>query len=192
MRKMPWALCLWPGLPQLSRHGSWPALAVAVAAALLLNTALLATFVWTDLVGSQVRIMYWLALGAAWIVAAGVSRRSDGTPEAKGRLAEEVFAKALDFYLQGNWLEAERTLNRLLKQNPRDLEARLMLATLLRHTRRLDEATAQLNILVRLEGVGRWELEIAREGQLLSEAREEAAQAEGPNEEQALEQQGAL
>ena len=155
------------------RHGSWPVLAVAVAAAALLNVTLLATFVWTDLVGPQVRIMYWLSLGVAWSVAAVKSCWwNRGTPDRKGRaVGGEPFAKALDFYLQGNWLEAERILDRLIRDDPRDLEARLMLATLLRHTRRIEEATAQLNTLVRLEGARKWEMEISREGELLSEAR---------------------
>jgi cytochrome c-type biogenesis protein CcmH/NrfG len=73
--------------------------------------------------------------------------------------------------LKGNWFEAERELNKLLRRDNRDLEARLMLATLLRHTKRFDEATRQLNVLVRLEGAKRWELEIRREGELITEAR---------------------
>ena len=90
MRKMPWALCLWPGLPQLARHGSWPALAVAVAAASLLNVVLLATFVWTDLVSPQVRIMYWLSLGVAW----SARRRSRCGGTAARKIAKAVPAAA--------------------------------------------------------------------------------------------------
>ena len=52
-----------------------------------------------------------------------------------------------------------------------------MLATLLRHTRRFEEATEHLNTLVRLEGARKWEMEISREGELLSEARQERVEA---------------
>ena len=46
-----------------------------------------------------------------------------------------------------------------------------MLATLLRHTGRLDEATRQLDTLARLEGAGKWELEIRQERELLKKAK---------------------
>ena len=63
-------------------------------------------------------------------------------------------------------------MNALLRRDEHDIEARLLMATLLRHTKRFDEATNQLNILVGLDGAHRWALEIHREGELLMEARE--------------------
>jgi thioredoxin-like negative regulator of GroEL len=80
--------------------------------------------------------------------------------------------------LKGNWFEAERGLYRLLRENDHDLEARLLLATLFRHTKRFEEATRQLNQLARLDGAQRWALEIQREGQLLAEARRDTITAE--------------
>jgi hypothetical protein len=50
-----------------------------------------------------------------------------------------------------------------------------MLATLLRHTSRFDEATKQLNRLQRLEGCEKWALEIGREREWLRAARSETA-----------------
>jgi hypothetical protein len=47
----------------------------------------------------------------------------------------------------------------------------------LRHTRRFDEATEQLDLLTRLEGAEKWQWEIHRERELLSEARTEAESA---------------
>ena len=49
MRKIPWAVYLWPGLPQLAGRGSWAALVVAFGAAALLSVVLLGTFAWTEL-----------------------------------------------------------------------------------------------------------------------------------------------
>ncbi len=49
-----------------------------------------------------------------------------------------------------------------------------MLATLLRRTGRLDEATRELNFLARLGGAGPWAWETRREGELLSQARRPA------------------
>jgi hypothetical protein len=182
MRKMSWTMYLWPGLPQLSGRGSWSALVVAVGAAALLNVALLATFVWTELLTPELRILYWLFLAAAWGFSAGLSgwlRRREQSRTQAG-VKGDIFGEALDHYLRGNWFEAERALSRLLRRNRRDVEARLMLATLLRHTRRWDEAARQLDVLVRLEDAGKWELEIRREAELLAAARSGAVrEAEG-------------
>ncbi|MCR4413284.1 MAG: tetratricopeptide repeat protein [Thermoguttaceae bacterium] len=79
--------------------------------------------------------------------------------------------------MKGNWFEAECLLSRILKRNPRDLEARLMLATLLRHTGRRDEAARQLDRLERFEGSGKWVLEISRERQQLQAAKSDEEDA---------------
>ena len=90
---------------------------------------------------------------------------------APGKAGGRLFEEALEDYLKGNWFEAERKLNLLMRRDEHDLEARLLMATLLRHTKRFDDATHQLNLLVRLDGAQRWALEIHREGELLMEAR---------------------
>ena len=71
MRRMPWPVYLWPGLPQLARDGNWAALAFAVAAAALLNAVLLGTWFWTDMFAPALRIICWVFLGVAWSVSAG-------------------------------------------------------------------------------------------------------------------------
>lgn len=173
MRRMPWPAYLWPGLPQLARDGNWAALAFAVAAAGLLNAVLLGTCFWTDAFAPALRIISWVFLGVAWSISVGygawIDRRQAAPPK---KNAGKIFAEALEDYLKGNWFEAERKLNLLMRRDEHDLEARLLMATLLRHTKRFDDATHQLNLLVRLDGAHRWALEIHREGELLMEARE--------------------
>ena len=95
----------------------------------------------------------------------------------------KTFEEALAEYLKGNWFEAERKLNFLLGRDEHDIEARLLMATLLRHTKRFDEATHQLNILVGLDGAHRWAAEIHREGELLLEARKLALLSESSEQE---------
>ena len=56
-----------------------------------------------------------------------------------------------------------------MRRDEHDLEARLLMATLLRHTKRFDDATRQLIFLVRLDGAHRWALEIHREESCLIE-----------------------
>lgn len=184
MRRMPWVIYLWPGLPQLSLRGSWYALAVAVGAAALLNLALLGSFVWSELIASDLRRALWVALGVSWVAAAILSvvwGRRQGPGEQRDS-AKDIFREAIEHYLKGNWFQAQRVLVGILRNNNRDLDARLMLATLFRHTGRLDEAAAQLDLLTRLEGAGKWELEIQRERELLAEARTDtrAEERSGP------------
>lgn len=172
MRRMPWPAYLWPGLPQLARDGNWAALAVAVAAAVLLNAVLLGTCAWTEFIDPAPRIICWVVVLVAWTGAIGLWSWND-RQRAAGRARNDgnPFEEALAEYLKGNWFEAEHKLNGLLRRDDHDIEARLLMATLLRHTSRFDEATRQLNVLAGLDGAHRWALEIHREGELLTDAR---------------------
>jgi hypothetical protein len=182
MRRMPWTVYLWPGLPQLVGRGSWSALVLALGAAALLNTAILGTFAWNELLTPSVRILCWMVLAAVWIGSAVLSGWLGRLQAARENPdpGQDLFSEATDSYLQGNWFETERVLTRLLRRTPRDLEARLMLATMFRHTKRWEEASRQLNVLLRLEGSRKWELEIRRERELLMEGRLRA-EAEEPS-----------
>jgi hypothetical protein len=174
MRRMPWPAYFWPGLPQVARDGNWAALAVAIAAAILLNTLLLTTCVWSDVIAPAPRIIGWSLAGALWIAAIGYWSRNDRRRAALASTETNNFEEAQTEYLKGNWFEAERKVSALLRRDEHDLEARLLLATLLRHTKRFDEAIHQLNLLAGLDGAHRWALEIHREGELLVEGRKQS------------------
>jgi hypothetical protein len=179
VRRMPWITCVWPGLPQLWVYGSWCGLALAVAVAVVADALLLVSFGWSELVGQSLRNSLWVAFGVCWLVAAGWSVRQCRRRAASGEPAPtgDAFAEALEHYLRGDYYQTEHVLEGLLRRNPRDLDARLLLATLLRHTGRLDEATRQLDTLARFEGAEKWELEIGNERQLLTEMKRQAAAA---------------
>ena len=172
MRRTPWTTYLWPGLPQLWSYGSWSGLALALGAAGMFDVLLLASFGWSELIDPNWRISLWAAFGVVWAAAVGWSIRQCGRQAAVwGPMPEnDPFAAALDHYLKGDYYQTEQILERLLRRNVRDLEARLMLATLLRRTGRRDEAARQLDLLGRLEGAGKWELEIEDERERLAEA----------------------
>jgi hypothetical protein len=179
MRRMRSIMCLWPGLPQLWTYGSWSGLAVAIGAAIVLDVLLLVSFGWSELIGPSVRSTLWAALGVVWVVADAWSARqcrrraNAGDTDTK----EEPFAEALDHYLKGDYYQAERVLEGLLRRNVRDVDARLMLATLLRHTGRLDEAKQQLDALAKFEGADKWHWEMRRERELLAEVKRRKAVA---------------
>jgi len=80
----------------------------------------------------------------------------------------DLFPLAQSEYLQGNWFETESLITRLLERNPGDVEARLLQVALLRQTGHAAEGLEQLRHLRTLTGSGRWQLELAREQELLS------------------------
>jgi tetratricopeptide (TPR) repeat protein len=171
-QKKPWAIYVWPGLPHIWMRGSWSALGVAVIAAALVCAAMVGSFGWTELITPAVRNALWASLAVVWCMAAIVSAvklRRDPAKHEPGD-GENPFARAVDLYLKGDYYQAERLLKKLLGKNIRDLDARLLLATLLRHTGRFDEASRQLDQLVCFDGAEKWELEIQAERELLAEA----------------------
>jgi hypothetical protein len=186
MRRAPWALYLWPGLPQLCLYGSWAGLLVAIACAAILDLLLLGTFGWCELIGESFRTAVWATGGASWLIAVGLSAiwcRRYG--RINGRSGNDLFGEAVNHYLRGDYFQAEILLERLLRADVRDLEARLMLATLMRHTGRFAEATQQLDTLVRFEGAAHWQMEVEQERDLLAEAKSAgAAESTEPAEDQ--------
>jgi hypothetical protein len=90
-----------------------------------------------------------------------------GTDEPEKQESEEqsnrLYHAAQQQYLAGDWLRCEQLLRQLLKLDKRDIEARLLLATLWRHLDRTEEAARQLHQLERLEAAAPWSYEIAQE-----------------------------
>jgi tetratricopeptide (TPR) repeat protein len=150
-----------------------------VLAAAALDALLLITLGWSELVGPTSRSALWAVFGVAWVAAAvwsaSACRRRLAACEVDPR--KDSFLDALQYYLKGDYYQAEDILQRLIKTNQGDADARLALATLLRHTGRLDEALGQLDALTLLDGAEKWQLEIAQERRWLAEARTKAAVA---------------
>ena len=119
MGRMPWATYLWPGLPWVWRDGRWSALGVAVGFAALVNLALMASLLWSELLATGVRNAVWTAVVILWWGSAVLSYRRDSRSSirAESQPAQDAFAEALDRYLQGDWFEAERAFRRLLERN---------------------------------------------------------------------------
>lgn len=167
-RRMPRLEYLWPGLPQLWHRGLWSGLVLAAGFAVLLDLLLLGSFVWVELLSARDLRLGWMAAGSLWgasaILSLGFHR-----PETATSSADLVYREALKHYLQGSWFEAESSLRRLLRRSSRDVEGRLLLATVLRRTKRYDEALSELDRLDRLKDAGRWAREIAGERQQIAE-----------------------
>ena len=181
MRRIPWPTYLWPGLPQLWLDGAWSGLALAVGAATLLNMLLLSTLVWVEWFSPPIVKLGWVTTGGLWIGAAIFAAHAQAKSARKAdNPSQDLFRRAQGEYLQGDYFQAEATLADILTANPRDAEARLLLATLLRHTQRIDEAEDQLRQLTRFETAARWQIEITGERARLKRLRKAKSQNLNP------------
>jgi thioredoxin-like negative regulator of GroEL len=136
---------------------------------LAVDLALLATYGWGELLAPAIRSGLWVFVGASWLGLVVMTAGWNVSPLDVVRPADDtLFLEARGYYLKGNWYEAERRLRTAIRGNERDLDSRLLLATLLRHAGRPDEARRELDLLERLEGAARWEAEIAGERRLLA------------------------
>lgn len=160
---------VWPGLPWLWLRGSVGGLVLALAFAVLLDMAIVTTWIWSELFDLQVSLGIWTATVAIWLggTLSAISAFPAPLPAARNAAADALFAKARDAYLSRDWLTAETGLRRTLAVAPTDGEAQLMLATLLRRVGRGDEARTALEKLSRSDSGAPWQTEIARELVLL-------------------------
>ena len=164
-RLRPLLIYSWPGLARIWRAGAWSGICLAIGFALLFNFCLICTFVWNDLIPNAYRVLLVAATSLYWVLGWFDSYRFLGNrtrvPESQWQL--DLFLAARGEYLKGEWEKSEELLSRVLADNPRDVEARLMLATLMRHRGRIDDAREHLRRLQRLERAGYWNMEIERE-----------------------------
>ncbi len=170
----------WPGLPWLWLRGSAAGLVLATAFAVVIDTAILTTFIWTELVDLQVAVGLWTAAAAIWIVAtvSAVSAFPPALPSGRDATVDAMFIAARDAYLSRDWLSAESKLRAALELAPTDGESQLLLATLLRRVGRLDEAREAIQKLSRSDAGAPWRSAIVRELDLLGR-RTERSSADG-------------
>jgi tetratricopeptide (TPR) repeat protein len=163
---------IWPGMPWLWLRGSIGGLILAVGFAIVLDVAILTTWIWSELVGFQVSIAIWTAVGAVWLAAtaSAIASFPPPIPTARDDAADALYGTARDAYLARDWLAAETKLRALLVLAPTDGEAQLLLATLLRRVGRDAEARKALEKLSRSDSGHGWQSAIARELALLGRA----------------------
>jgi hypothetical protein len=169
---------LWPGLPQIWLRGEVSALGLSIGFSALLNLAVLATWGWTELLSTPLLLVAWAGVALIWLVSlvGGLVQMPRLCGLSSNDSAGDLFRAAQGEYLRGNWFEAELHLNQLLAVNSSDVDARLLLATLLRRLGQPKEALEQLDRLAKTEGSEKWQLEIARQQQLLALPAEDTAQ----------------
>lgn len=156
---------VWPGLPWLWLRGSLMGLALALAFAVSLDIAVVATWIWPGLVELPFALGLWTATAVIWLVStvSAASAFPSSIPKGRGLEADALFVKARDAYLARDWLRAETRLRELLDVAPTDGEAQLLLGTLLRRVGRKPESRAALEKLARSDCGAAWRGAIAKE-----------------------------
>jgi signal transduction histidine kinase len=171
MRFARWLTPLWPGLTQLWFAGDWWGLALGCGFAWLVNLAVVTTVVWTEWLDPWSRIGVWVLLLLVWTASVTLSFRQllGHKPEQAAKAAEDLFRSAQREYLSGNWIKVEQLLTQLLEVNGKDVDAHLLMVSLLRRTGQLSEASERLRRLTAMDGADKWDDEIARERRSLDE-----------------------
>ena len=89
------------------------------------------------------------------------------TGESSQTGSDDLFIQARNQYLKGNWIECESLIDSALEEYPGDLETRLLQISLLRMTKRFEEALVEITQFQRWDGAEKWSFEITREVELL-------------------------
>lgn len=178
MPALSWMTSLWPGLAPLWLRGRWSGLVAAAAFAGLVQIALVSTFVWPHILSRE--LPSWATPAIAWILVLGfwvagfraglreLSRSPVPAPAADPQI-DTWFREAQSEYLKGHWFEAESLLAKLLARQANDAEARLLLASIERRTKRLSESRQTLQDLKQSPTAAKWWLEIETELTQLAE-----------------------
>ena len=163
----------WPGLPHLWLQGNLTGLAVALAFSSVGNVLLILTFAWPFEPFSWIVWLGWPSFIFGWVV--GVRRQlshpvsSLASSPADSALSDQLLLEAQRAYLGRQWSEASRIVDELLKENPNDLESRLLHVAVQRRAGRLEHARSELSIVASFDERGAWQHEIDVERRLLTE-----------------------
>ena len=169
-------LFLWPGSTGTLRYGLWDHLGIATIFGVACQGVVVLSFTWTDFLFARARVVLLGSLVLLWVVLSAVAhnrlKKYEQVRDVNSTCS--AFLEAQSHYLRGNWFEAEVCLNAILRRNPSDSEALLLLATLFRHIKRFQEARDTLATLEKLSAADFWRQEIIAEYEFLKEDEKEA------------------
>ena len=174
---LPNITCMWPGLARLWLRGSWVGLTLAITFGILLDAAIVLTWIWPGWGDGTVLWLLWAFIVVFWVFFAWAAYRhlSPWMDAADGQRNQDLLREAQGEYLRGDWIAAEALLRQLVDNYSEvtadradvdvstDVGARLMQVTLYRRTGRHREALGALERLERLERAASWGFEIRQE-----------------------------
>jgi hypothetical protein len=161
-------IAFWPGLPELWYRGELRSLSISIIFAVSFNMAILGTFVWPLWFDSWMIRLLWCALIFASCFSFFYSRKSwakiNGT-SVKDSNSNQRFVDAQRQYLHGNYFEAEAIIQKILADGHQDIEAVLLLVSILRRTRRCQQALQWIERIKLCEKASFWMRELQAEKQ---------------------------
>ncbi len=179
-------LCFWPGLLRLWLYGEFSSLMLATGFSILLNLALLSTFVWPQWLGFHFPIVAWSILIVVWVGSWWISSRTVLSPidaqPAPDERADALFIAAQTEYLRGNWHEAEALIVRQLRSRPKDIEARLLLVSMHLQNDHFDDARSEVETIEKFDASNRWRFELNQIKLRLDATKDEPLDESQPNE----------
>ena len=188
---MKFALFLWPGSTGALRYGLWKQLGIALLFGFLCQATLCLNFYWRDFCAGYLRFATFFALGVSQLALSAIAASQIKAYERMRNYdsSGKAFLEAQTLYLRGAWFEAECCLKAILKRNPADVDAMLLLATLYRHVKRFDDARRSLSELEKFDAALFWREEIAFERQALREDENDENEEDVEEEPNAAEEQ---
>ena len=166
------SIALWPGLPDLWFRGDWSSLGISVIFSVSLNLALLGTFVWPEWYPSWMIRLLWsgIILSSGFFFLQSYKRWSKitGSYQSDAKTNERLIV-AQHHYLCGNYFEAEALIQKIVVDGNQDIEALLLLVSILRRTRRGQQALQWIDRISLCENAGNWRRELEIEKKLVRE-----------------------
>lgn len=161
---------VFPGITGIRQYSYVSFLATALFFSLLLDGFLIVNFYWTAYITPNQRNVLAAALVLAWLlltVGESIYLRYLQSQELPAN-RDETYKQAVVLYLQRNWSGVESLVLPYLQKHPKDIEMRLLQATMYRHTERYEEAALLLDKLQLLNGSTNWYAEIEAEKRFLT------------------------
>jgi len=159
----------WPGTLAAWRLGDARSLLVAIVFGLFVCIAWIGTTIWPMWLDAWKIWTLWclVAAGALFSCAHNAMSGLLSHPKNKTGCPLDQWTLAQEHYLQANYFEAERILQPFVSGKSTDVEAGLLLSTIMRRTERYQQSLELLEQLALLDDAWKWHDEIAKEKRLV-------------------------
>ena len=156
------ALSFWPGLAQIWLGQEVLGLLLATLFASTLNLAIVARWIWIDAFAPGWSDFLAILALVSWLASFGYTVWWIGLchPDRHRREIEKLFREAHESYLQGQWSDSRRLLERILARDETDADALMQLGTLYIRIEQPILARRTFQQCLQSSGGGKWRWEI--------------------------------
>lgn len=158
----------WPGTLTAWRLGDARSLLVAIAFGLIVCTAWVGSTIWPMWLDPWKIWALWCLVAAGALASCAHNAMTGLLSRPKNHIGCPIdqWTLAQEHYLQANYFEAERILQPFAFGKTTDVEAGLLLSSIMRRTERYQQSMELLDQLALLDDAWKWHEEIAKEKRL--------------------------